>query len=265
MTPNKGSVTLDRLRGKCCVLFLEDYLKYKPTEFDEEDIYVCEYRYLGRKLHFKRFNAWPYATEIEDLAKESRPDDFNPQKTMTSKFISRENSLAPFQKSQTVDEDEVDERMRNLPAILDVHKEEVPMRRKNTTNEENAETDESIIYYEQVLLNGVFYRIGDCVLVFNPRKGHCDVIQISRIWQTPGQGRFFSGMFFARPKEVRHEPSTCFYKREVIAVEQPEKVESLENIQGRCAILTVKQFTTCKFTLKELTLIQIIEYFRSSN
>jgi hypothetical protein len=69
---------------------LDDYLKYKPTEFDEEDIYVCEYRYLGRKLHFKRFNTWPYPEEIDDLAKEDRPEDFNPQKTMSSEFISRE-------------------------------------------------------------------------------------------------------------------------------------------------------------------------------
>jgi hypothetical protein len=139
LTPNKGSVTLDRLRGKCCVLFLDDYLKYKPTEFDEEDIYVCESKYLGRKLHFKRFNAWPYPGEVESLAKEERPDDFNPQKTMSSEFVSREvswptviatlisyfkNSLAPVQKSQTVDDDDVDERMRNLPAVLDIHREE---------------------------------------------------------------------------------------------------------------------------------------------
>lgn len=116
-------------------------------------------------------------------------------------------------------------------------------------NEDSSQDNESkeILYFEQVCLNGAYYRIGDCVLVFNPKVGHCDVMQISRIWQTPeNEARFFSGMFFARPKEVDHEASTCFYKREVIAVEQPERVEPLESIQGRCAILTVKQFTVCK-------------------
>lgn len=90
LTPNKGSVTLDRLLGKCCVLYLDDYLKYKPIEFDDEDIYVCEFKYLGRRLHFKRFNAWPYQDEIQEMAKEDRPEDFNPQRTMTSEFVSRE-------------------------------------------------------------------------------------------------------------------------------------------------------------------------------
>lgn len=202
---------------------------------------------------------------------------------MNSEFVSHEvihfllaisincfqNSLAPVHKALTVDDEDADERMRNLPAILDIHREEgkntgqtlhsnpnnlVPIRRKNTredeVDEESAQNDESkdIVYFEQVFLNGAYYRIGDCVLVFSPKKGQCDVMQISRIWQTPGQGRFFSGMFFCRPKEVEHEPSTCFYKREVIAVEQPERVEPLERIQGRCAILTVKQFTVCKLT-----------------
>jgi hypothetical protein len=117
-------------------------------------------------------------------------------------------------------------------------------------NEASLQGDESkeIIYFEQVFLNGIYYRIADCVLVFNPKKGHCDVMQISRIWEVPdNQGRFFSGMFFARPKEVEHDPSTCFYKREVIAVEQPERVEPLERIQNKCAILTVKHFTSCMF------------------
>lgn len=125
LTLEKGSVTLDRLHGKCIVLYLDDYLKYKPTQFAEEDIYVCEYKYLGRRLHFKRFNTWPYPEEIDELAKEDRPDDFNPQKTMTSEFISRENSLAPVHKSETIDDDgTIDERMRNLPPLLDIHREE---------------------------------------------------------------------------------------------------------------------------------------------
>lgn len=125
------------------------------------------------------------------------------------------------------------------------------MRRRNNKEEEpnedslQGEESKEILYFEQVCLNGTFYRVGDCVLVFHPKKGHCDVMQISRIWETP-QGRFFSGTFFARPKEVTHDSSTCFYKREVIAVEQPERVEPLERIQSRCAILTVKQFTVCK-------------------
>lgn len=56
--------------------------------------------------------------------------------------------------------------------------------------------------------------------------------------------KFFSGGIFLRPKEIAHEPSAMFYKNEVIAVEQVDSVESFKNVQGRCAVLTVKQYET---------------------
>lgn len=56
----------------------------------------------------------------------------------------------------------------------------------------------------------------------------------------------FSGAYFARPNEVKHEPNRMFYKREVVGVEQIDRVESLENVQARCAILTVKQYEAGK-------------------
>lgn len=58
--------------------------------------------------------------------------------------------------------------------------------------------------------------------------------------------KFFSGCVFARPKETKHEQSRMFYKREVIAIEQPDRTVPFTSVQRRCAILTVKQFETCK-------------------
>lgn len=80
LTSNHGSVTLSRLRGRCCVLYIDDYLRARPIEFAEADIFVCEFRYLGRRLHFKRFNAWPYAEEVRALDMEDRPNGFAPQR-----------------------------------------------------------------------------------------------------------------------------------------------------------------------------------------
>lgn len=39
-----------------------------------------------------------------------------------------------------------------------------------------------------------------------------------------------------------------FYRREVIAVEQQDSVESFDSVQGRCAILTAKQYETSRPT-----------------
>ncbi|KAI6178614.1 hypothetical protein M3Y98_00519700 [Aphelenchoides besseyi] len=258
ITTEHHSVTLSRLRGKCCVLYLDDYLRVKPKEFSDQDVFVCEYKYLGRRGHFKRLNAWPYAEETKQMEMEDRPEDFNPQKTVISKCEEREQTATPTQNEPTddpTDDDNDDERMRDLPNVLDVHREEVPFNRRLTANaQEEVETDDAskieseVVYYEQVNLNGAYYRIGDCVFVFNPRKPYCDVMRIDRIWQTPDGQRHFSGMFFARPIELNRGPNATFFKREVIAVEQRDRAELLERIQGRCAVLPTKQFNICRPT-----------------
>ncbi|KAI6225826.1 hypothetical protein M3Y95_00738000 [Aphelenchoides besseyi] len=258
ITTEHHSVTLSRLRGKCCVLYLDDYLRVKPKEFNDQDVFVCEYKYLGRRGHFKRLNAWPYAEETKLLEMEDRPEDFNPQKTVIAKYEEREQTATPTQNDpidDPTDDDNDDERMRDLPNVLDVHREEVPFNRRPTANtQDEMETDEAskteseVVYYEQVNLNGAYYRIGDCVFVFNPRKPYCDVMRIDRIWQTPDGQRHFSGMFFARPIELNRGPNATFFKREVIAVEQRDRAELLERIQGRCAVLPTKQFNICRPT-----------------
>ncbi|KAI6241398.1 hypothetical protein M3Y99_00367700 [Aphelenchoides fujianensis] len=256
ITPNRASVSLDRLRGKCCVLHLDDYLRSKPKDFDEQDVFVCEYKYLGRKLHFKRFTVWPYAEEVKAMEMEERPEDFNPPKSVIKikEPIEREHSATPIQPRAASEEADVDERMRDLPNVLDVHREEVAFGRPQVPEEGEAEEVKGepgapeVVYFEQVNLNGAFYRIGDCVFVFNPRKPHCDVMRIDRIWQTPDGQRHFSGMFFARPIELQRGSNSTFYKREVIAVEQRDRAELLERVQGRCAVMTTKQFITCRPT-----------------
>ena len=48
------SVRLVHTLGKCCVLMIKDFIKYQPEEFSEEDVYVCESRYLHKYKSIKK-------------------------------------------------------------------------------------------------------------------------------------------------------------------------------------------------------------------
>lgn len=53
-------------------MFMEDYLIKKPVHFRDDDTYVCESYYLGRKKHFKLITTWPYLEELDMLKTEKR-------------------------------------------------------------------------------------------------------------------------------------------------------------------------------------------------
>lgn len=301
LTNEKSSVTPKRLQGKCLVMFVEDYVNKRCADFEDRHVYVCDSKYLGKRLHFKRLSTWPHPEDYEHFTLTERDEPVQAEKTETSEFV-REDSVSSCKKSEDAgketangatvsadqddDEEEEDERMKDLPYVLDLQREEVVLKRPSGLPQPTAEEEEGsaqpvaagpapenaeesaqptaaapdadpdtatqrppsagIVYFEQICSAGRFYRPGDFVLVFNERKPHCDVMRIEKIWQAPSGERFFSGAFFARPKEVFHEPSTRFYKREVIAVEERERVEVVDRIQARCAVLTTRQFETCE-------------------
>uniref|UniRef100_A0AC34FD39 Protein polybromo-1 n=1 Tax=Panagrolaimus sp. ES5 TaxID=591445 RepID=A0AC34FD39_9BILA len=256
LTPFKDSVTVERLRGKCCVMFAEDYLKSKPIEFDENHIYVCESKYLGRKQHFKKLQTWPYPEEVEKLKIEKRSEPLKVVKVKSElakddsevdvneeKKKSRSESAQPKEDEDVHDYSiagVVSERVKNLPRILDIHRDEV----KDTKNPSN----EDATYYEQMLHNGIWYRRGDGVLTFREKAGHCDVFRIDKMWRNKDGEAFISGPYFARPHEVKHDITVTFFTRELIAVEQPDSVIPMNLIQARCVILTTKIYETSRPT-----------------
>src|SRR5205814_1190439 len=49
-----NSTPLSQVVGKCHVMFVKDYFRSKPQEFDDKDVYVCESRYFTRAKTFKK-------------------------------------------------------------------------------------------------------------------------------------------------------------------------------------------------------------------
>ncbi|UYV65948.1 PBRM1, partial [Cordylochernes scorpioides] len=54
--PSEGhnSTPLSQVLGKCFVMMVKDYVKYKPEGFEDKDVYVCESRYSSRMRIFKK-------------------------------------------------------------------------------------------------------------------------------------------------------------------------------------------------------------------
>uniref|UniRef100_A0A1I7S1Y9 Protein polybromo-1 n=1 Tax=Bursaphelenchus xylophilus TaxID=6326 RepID=A0A1I7S1Y9_BURXY len=96
LTEFPGSVTVDRLKGKCAVMFVDDYCTSEPKGFESKDIYVCDHQYLGRRLHFRRLSTWPYPEDAEKLKFEARPEEITVEKTETSEFVNSEVRLLRF-------------------------------------------------------------------------------------------------------------------------------------------------------------------------
>uniref|UniRef100_A0A7E4ZZ93 Bromo domain-containing protein n=1 Tax=Panagrellus redivivus TaxID=6233 RepID=A0A7E4ZZ93_PANRE len=273
ITDFRDTITADRLLGKCWVMPAEDYLKSKPQGFDDADVYACESKYLGRQKHFRKLGNWPFPDEIESMKYITRPEVLRVTKVRSeladgemSAKSSRQGSEKPKErpavgqpraatkKEATVAEDEkraereaspsggvISERVRNLPRLLDIHREEL----KDGKNAKQGDKT----YYEQMLHNNTWYRKGDGVLAFREGAGQCDIYRIDKMWRTKKGVAFISGPFFARPSDVKHDPHTdTFYKREVIGVEQPDVTVNMNRVQARCLVVGTAYYEKCRPT-----------------
>ena len=51
---------LSEVQGVCCVLVVRDYIRSSPTDFSQEDVFVCESRYAHKAKSFKKIKNWSY-------------------------------------------------------------------------------------------------------------------------------------------------------------------------------------------------------------
>jgi protein polybromo-1 len=46
--------------GKCYVMCVKDYFKFRPEGFEEKDIFVCEWRYTSKIRNWKKIKPSSY-------------------------------------------------------------------------------------------------------------------------------------------------------------------------------------------------------------
>ncbi|GMT01835.1 hypothetical protein PENTCL1PPCAC_24009, partial [Pristionchus entomophagus] len=241
LTNFRDTVTSDRLMTKAAIVQPKQWCRATVKGFAPEHVFVCEERYLGKQLHFKKIKVWPFPADDETFEFEDRPTALvltrTPREMRMGVNGVRDDDDESSQSSQSSQESaEEDERCSGV-TVLDVDRSEV------TVGGATGPDADGRTYFQQMRdKNGRTFFLGNFVLVFNHLKPFCDVMRIDKLWREEDGAEFFSGGWFARPTDLYHDLSHLFFKNEVFAVVQSDQTHRLEEVQARCVVLPVKQF-----------------------
>ncbi|CAF1064000.1 unnamed protein product [Adineta ricciae] len=241
-------ISMNKIQSLCYVLHVKDYFKYQPvidesnTPFADQDVYVCESRYNVKTKMFKKIKWW------------NVPD--NKRVKLIQREVPLENIRMPstlvHHRSSTADTD-----VANVD-IIDKAKETVLYDAViNDKLNENSSIRRD--FYEQIVFSSNrFYKVGDFVYVMNVENNINNalqkqfIIRVDKIWKD-NDSYHVSGPVFIQPSDINNREqliitSKCFYEREVIKRDGPSTQVSLNNMRGKCSVLSVKHFCTHRLT-----------------
>ncbi|KAF1768252.1 hypothetical protein GCK72_000064 [Caenorhabditis remanei] len=230
ITPFRDTLLADRLRGLCCVVSLATFSTKILTDFSEEDVYLCEYKYHGKPKYFSKLRSWPFASEDEELEFTKRQKTMTPKRILTA--ADSEGNSGKDEEDVVEDEEENEEDRARLEVALDIDRYEF----------EASKEDKKTFYQQIRSATGKFYWLGQFVLVFNPLKPLCDVMRINKIWRDEDGIEWFSGCWFARPSETIHDEGRLFFQNEVIGVYRNDETRKLCEIQRVCDVMPAKTY-----------------------
>ncbi|XP_059572062.1 protein polybromo-1 isoform X17 [Alligator mississippiensis] len=225
-----NKVPVSKILGKCVVMFVKEYFKLCPETFRDEDVYVCESRYSAKTKSFKKIKLWTMPIS-------------------SVRFIPRDVPLpvvrvaSVFANTDKVDEEKHGENLEDNKAgdgilHLEKEKEDVPVEMSNG--------EPGCHYFEQLCYNDMWLKVGDCVFIKSHGLVRPRVGRIEKMWVRDGAAYFF-GPIFIHPEETEHEPTKMFYKKEVF-LSNLEETCPMTCILGKCAVLSFKDFLSCRPT-----------------
>uniref|UniRef100_A0A8C6VBL8 Polybromo 1 n=1 Tax=Naja naja TaxID=35670 RepID=A0A8C6VBL8_NAJNA len=225
-----NKVTVSKILGKCVVMFVKEYFKLCPENFRDEDVYVCESRYSAKTKSFKKIKLWTMPIS-------------------SVRFVPREVPLpvvrvaSVFANTDKIDEEKHTETLEDTKVgdsilSLEKDKEDVPVDMSNG--------EPGCHYYEQLCYNDMWLKVGDCVFIKSHGLVRPRVGRIEKMWVRDGAAYFF-GPIFIHPEETEHEPTKMFYKKEVF-LSNLEETCPMTCILGKCAVLSFKDFLSCRPT-----------------
>ncbi|XP_019360771.1 PREDICTED: protein polybromo-1 isoform X7 [Gavialis gangeticus] len=225
-----NKVPVSKILGKCVVMFVKEYFKLCPETFRDEDVYVCESRYSAKTKSFKKIKLWTMPIS-------------------SVRFIPRDVPLpvvrvaSVFANTDKVDEEKHGENLEDNKVgdgilHLEKEKEDVPVEMSNG--------EPGCHYFEQLCYNDMWLKVGDCVFIKSHGLVRPRVGRIEKMWVRDGAAYFF-GPIFIHPEETEHEPTKMFYKKEVF-LSNLEETCPMTCILGKCAVLSFKDFLSCRPT-----------------
>ncbi|CAL8336920.1 unnamed protein product [Lota lota] len=220
---NKAPV--NKILGKCVVMFVKEYFKLHPEGFRAEDVYVCESRYSAKAKSFKKIKMWTSPLNSVRFVPRDIP---LPVVRVASMFAPKRDEKPP----------EVTEESKMTDAVADKEREDVTV---DITNGESG-----CQYYEQLCYNNMWLKVGDCVYIGSHGLVRHHVGRVEKMWVRDGAAYFF-GPIFIHPEETEHEPTKMFYKKEVF-LSNLEEACPMTCVIGKCAVSSFKEYLSCRPT-----------------
>ncbi|XP_070246824.1 protein polybromo-1 isoform X10 [Myotis yumanensis] len=224
-----NKVPVSKILGKCVVMFVKEYFKLCPENFRDEDVFVCESRYSAKTKSFKKIKLWTMPISSVRFVPREVP---LPVVRVASVFANADKG--DDEKNADNSEDSRTEDSFNL----EKEKEDVPV--------EMANGEPGCHYFEQLRYNDMWLKVGDCVFIKSHGLVRPRVGRIEKVWVRDGAAYFY-GPIFIHPEETEHEPTKMFYKKEVF-LSNLEETCPMTCILGKCAVLSFKDFLSCRPT-----------------
>uniref|UniRef100_A0A6I8N256 Protein polybromo-1 n=1 Tax=Ornithorhynchus anatinus TaxID=9258 RepID=A0A6I8N256_ORNAN len=207
-----------------------EYFKLCPETFRDEDVYVCESRYSAKTKSFKKIKLWTMPISSVRFVPREVP---LPVVRVASVFANADK--VDDEKHNEISEDN---KMGDTLLNLEKEKEDVPVEMSNG--------EPGCHYFEQLRYNDMWLKVGDCVFIKSHGLVRPRVGRIEKVWVRDGAAYFF-GPIFIHPEETEHEPTKMFYKKEVF-LSNLEETCPMTCILGKCAVLSFKDFLSCRPT-----------------
>ncbi|XP_069331958.1 protein polybromo-1 isoform X29 [Eulemur rufifrons] len=224
-----NKVPVSKILGKCVVMFVKEYFKLCPENFRDEDVFVCESRYSAKTKSFKKIKLWTMPVSSVRFVPRDVP---LPVVRVASVFANADKG--DDEKNTDNSEDSRAEDNFNL----EKDKEDVPVEMSNG--------EPGCHYFEQLHYNDMWLKVGDCVFIKSHGLVRPRVGRIEKVWVRDGAAYFY-GPIFIHPEETEHEPTKMFYKKEVF-LSNLEETCPMTCILGKCAVLSFKDFLSCRPT-----------------
>ncbi|OON18820.1 Bromodomain protein, partial [Opisthorchis viverrini] len=213
------AVSTDKLIGHCLVLSISQFIRFRPKNIDEQDVFVCESQFSSKLQTFVKIRNWSTPTPV-GIELEQRPVPFIPTRLPPNEPL--ENALE--QVDTTLFKDMVYPLPRTYESII---------------LQDLSETEGNIIYEQYVHQNGFLVKLGDFLYVpaaVDSTERH--IVRVDKLWKSVTQNMiFFSGPWFIAPTAVEHLPTRVFYPKEVFLTSAEHATHALASATGKCFVM----------------------------
>merc|ERR1719350_147377 len=224
-----SAIPISSVLGKCYVMPVKDYHKFKPVGFEEKDIYVCEWRYTSKIRNWKK---------IKPTAFWEPPSHI--------KIVPREKPLEP-KRVPSVFKERIEKHKEDIEELEILEKtveEDIPANIKWVKEGEN----DGLVYWEQYTIPGpITLRRGDHVLVRGENNRNM-IAQIDTMWTGQDNMAYFHEPWFVTPVEIPSQVGRTFFKAEAFLSSISDS-NPLLSVVGKCSVLDMTDYCSLRSTL----------------